>query len=181
MGKPEPPLSQSGGRPASPEVLTDHQRLFAQEHHNLIYAFLREKGQPAADYYDIAAFGFLRAVRRYLTRPELKNYSFSTVAWRSMSQSISSFHRAEALRRESERKYAESVRPPPPDPFDELEARLLLYDLARVSTAEQYTLARLRLQGFSIAESALAQGMSVKRVRRLLRKLYHVYLELYQT
>ena len=159
--------------------MTEQQRQFAAEHHSLIYAFLREKGWPASEYYDIAAFGFLRAVCRYLTDPALGKFAFSTIAWRSMGQSVSSFNRAEARRKDAERRYMETAREEAPDPYVELEQRLLLHDLAAVSSEQQYRLASLRLQGYSIAEAARAQGMSTWRVRRLLRELYQVYFTLY--
>lgn len=159
-------------------ALTEHQRRFASEHHNLIYSFLHEKEWSVIEYYDIAAFGFLRAVRRYLTEPELNRYAFSSIAWPAMSQSIASFHRAEARRKDAERQYVmKSLRP---DPFDGLEGRLLLHDLASVSSKEQIQLAALRLQGYTIAEVAAKQGMPKIRVRRILRELYRVYFQLYQ-
>lgn len=38
------------------------------------------------EFYDIAIFGYLRAVRKYLARPELREqYKFSTIAYRAMS------------------------------------------------------------------------------------------------
>ena len=61
----------------------------------------------------------------------------------------------------------------------ELEARLLLHDLAAVSSKQQYALAEMRLQGYTIAEIALAQGMPKIRIRRLLKELYRAYLQLY--
>ena len=64
------------------------------------------------------------------------------------------------------------------DAWDDLEGDLILHDLAAVSSQEQYAVARLRLQGYSIAEAALAQGVSPKRVRKLLKELYRVYLAL---
>lgn len=87
--------------------------------------------------------------------------------------------RAEERRKETERKYLKTLRARPPDPFEELEAKLLLHDLAAVSSKEQYALASMRLQGYSIAETACIQGMSEKRVRGLLRELYWVYMCLY--
>lgn len=159
--------------------MTERQRQFAAEHHSLIYAFLREKGWPASEYYDIAAFGFLRAVCRYLTEPSLGAFAFTTIAWRAMGQSVSSFHRAEARRKDAERRYMETVQAEAPDSYAELEQRLLLHDLAVVSSEQQYRLASLRLQGYSIAETARDQGMSPWRVRRLLRELYRVYFNLY--
>ena len=65
-----------------------------------------------------------------------------------------------------------------PDPFEVLEARLLLHDLAAVSSKQQYEMAEMRLQGYTIAEIALAQGMPKIRIRRLLQELYRTYLQL---
>ena len=96
-----------------------------------------------------------------------------------MGQSISSFRRTEARRKDAERRYMETAQEEAPDPYAELEQQLLLHDLAAVSSKQQYRLASLRLQGYSIAETARAQGMSSWRVRRLLRELYQVYFTLY--
>lgn len=171
---PSPP--EQRGKPAKMEALTDYQRQFAAQQHNLIYAFLNEKGWRADDYYDIAAFGYLRAVKRYLTEPSLQQYAFSTIAWRAMIQSIFAFHRAEERRKAAECAYLATQAQE--DPLAELEADLILHDLAAVSSREQYAIAKLRLQGYSIVETALAQGISLKRVRRLMKELYRVYLAL---
>jgi hypothetical protein len=64
--------------------LTREQREFATKWHNLIYTFLNEKRLPEEDYYDIVVFGFLRAVKEYLSKPALQRYSFSTIAWNNM-------------------------------------------------------------------------------------------------
>lgn len=171
----EQPLNS---RSAAAQVLTDQQRCFAAKHHNLIYSFLHEKEWPVSEYYDIAVLGFLHAVRRYLTEPDLTRYAFSSIAWPAMSQSIASFHRAEARRKEAELRYACSFIQE--DPFIQMETRLILHDLAAVSNREQYELAALRLQGYTISEIAASQGMPKIRVRRILRELYRVYFQLYQ-
>ena len=146
-----PPFSERG-RPAIPQVLTEEQRQFADENHNLIYTYLWDRRLEIDGYYDIAVFGYLRAVKRYLSEPWLRRYQFSSVAWHAMRQSIASFPRAEERRKETERKYLKTLRARPPDPFEELEAQLLLHDLAAVSSKEQCALASMRLQGYSIAE-----------------------------
>lgn len=94
-----------------------------------------------------------------------------------MGRSIAAFHRAEALRVQAEQRYVEIT--PRRDPMEELEARLFLHDLASVASRPQYELAALRLQGYSIAETARQSGMTPKRVRSLLRELYRVYFQLY--
>ena len=97
-----------------------------------------------------------------------------------MGQSIASYHRAETRRLESEQRYFQTVQPHNADPYEELEANLILHDLVTMTSEEQYRLATMRLQGYSIAETARSQGMSPKRVRKLLREMYQVYLQLYK-
>ena len=172
-------IPQSERQPEQMETMTERQRWFAAQNHNLIYRYLHEKRWEVSEYYDIAAFGYLRAVRRYLTEPGLSIYAFSSIAWQAMTQSIASFLRAEARRNDAERRYISEAASAVPDPFVELEARLLLHDLAAVSSRQQYALAEMRLQGYTIAEIALAQGMPKIRIRRLLKEFYRAYFQLY--
>lgn len=66
--------------------LTAEESAFAEENHDMIRAYLRRHRLPFYDFYDIAVFGYLRAVRKYLARPELREqYKFSTIAYRAMS------------------------------------------------------------------------------------------------
>ena len=83
--------------------LNDTKRIFADKNHNLVYKFLHEKNLPASEYYDIVIFGYLRAVQRYLTDPNLAGYSFSTVAWRAMEGEVVNTHRPEGRRNDGPR------------------------------------------------------------------------------
>ena len=138
---------------------------------------MNELGWDEREYYDIAAFGYLSAVKRYLARPQLRRYAFSTIAWKSMQRSIAAFQQAEARRTQAEQRYLELT--PKRDPMEELEARLFLHDLASIASRSQYELASLRLQGYSVAEAARQCGISPKRVSKLLRELYRAYFQLY--
>lgn len=141
----------------------------------MIYAFLRDTGHNAADYYDAAALGFLQAVQRYLTQPWLRRYAFSTIAWQAMARSVAADYRAEERRRNAERRYLETVRARPPDPRRDLEEQFVLHDLISIGNEDQRRLIQLRLQGYTVAEAAQAQGMSGKRARKLLNGLHRVY------
>ncbi len=94
-----------------------------------------------------------------------------------MRRSIAFFQKAEAQRTEAEQKYLESL--PKRNPMEDLEARLFLHDLASNASQSQYELAALRLQGYTIAETARKRGMTRKRVRKMLRELYRVYFQIY--
>jgi len=145
----------------------------------LIYSFLHGRGWSIGEYYDIAALGFLAAVKQYFTRQELKQYAFSTIAWRAMERSIAAFYRTEARRKEAELRCLANTSMSSCDPMEEVEARLFLHDLASISSQTQYELAVLRLQGYTIAEAAQRRGMTSKRVRKLLKELYRIYFQLY--
>lgn len=67
------------------QPLTQEESDFAAAHHNLIGRYLRRARLPEDDFYDVAVFGYLRAVRKYLARPELWQYQFCTIAFRAMS------------------------------------------------------------------------------------------------
>lgn len=76
------------------EALNQNERKFAEEHHALIYAFLRYYHLPEAEYYDLLAIAYLRAVKEYNGKPELrKKYEFSTIAFQKMRDAkIKKYH-----------------------------------------------------------------------------------------
>lgn len=174
----EPGPPEQRGRPPHLNALTESQRQFAEKHHALIYQFLIDRRLDIHEYYDIAALGYLRAVQRYLTRPVLSRYRFSTVAWRAMGQSLGGFFRAEKRNRESCARFSDSQGPQADLLWERLEAELVLHDLARIATKEQYALVELRLRGYSVPEAARARKVGVKRVRRLLKDLFYAYLNM---
>ena len=167
------------GQPAPLTPITEDHRQFAELHHGLVYAFLRETGHISNEYYDAAALGFLQAVQRYLTQPWLRRYAFPTVAWRAMGRGVATEHRTEERRRNAEQRYLDDPGGRPPNLREELETRLIFHDLIAEASEEQHRLALLRLQGCSMAEAAQAQGMGVKRARRLLKDLRGNYQPLY--
>lgn len=65
--------------------LNDTQRItfLRQEPQPCLQVSAREN-LPASEYYDIVIFGYLRAVQRYLTDPNLEISFAATVAWRAM-------------------------------------------------------------------------------------------------
>lgn len=76
------------------EALNQKERKFAEEHHALIYAFLRYYHLPEAEYYDLLAIAYLRAVKEYNSKPELRGkYEFSTIAFQKMRDAkIKKYH-----------------------------------------------------------------------------------------
>lgn len=83
--------------------LTENEKLFAEQNHNLIYSFLHRYGYSVEDYYNIAVFGFLKAVEVYHRKESVQQYDFPFIAWQYMRAEIGNHRRKEnAKRRTSE-------------------------------------------------------------------------------
>ncbi len=65
-------------------ILTEEQKIFAEQHHVLVERFLWKNHLERAEFYDVVIFGYLEAVQEYLEKPELSKYPFSSIAWRKM-------------------------------------------------------------------------------------------------
>lgn len=73
------------------QPLTEKEQRFAEENHNLIYKYLHDHGYSIEEYYNIAVFGFLKAVQVYHRKEKLKrNYNFSYIASQYMRAELSS-------------------------------------------------------------------------------------------
>lgn len=79
---------------SDPEELTDDERQFAADNHNLIYKFLRVNRLDIEEWYTVVVPGFLKAVRDYNRNDRAKNYSFHIIANRSMKDCILKEYRA---------------------------------------------------------------------------------------
>lgn len=89
------------------EPLTDSERKFATENHNLIYGFLHQYRYDLETYYDVAVFGYLKAVQIYNRREDLRNkYEFPFISQQYMRSEIGNHLRIEKARK---RKPSEAV------------------------------------------------------------------------
>ena len=153
-------------------VLSAKQRAFAGKNHRLVYKFLYENGLPADEYYDVVIFGYLRAVRRYLTDARLRRYRFSTIAWSCMRADLMNY-----VKTCERNKCTVSLR----DNFtvqqtawQHMEMGLLIHDLKSRVTKNQMEVILLRIYGYSVSEIAEIKGSTAKRIRKILRDTYTV-------
>ena len=120
--------------------------------------YLNQAGLPEDDFYDIAVFGYLRAVRKYLARPELRRYSFSTIAYRAMSCDV--HHSREYWLRQKRRAEVTSFNEElhTPDLTDTVaeacEKVVSFQELAGKLTGTQRRIASLRCEGYRDREIA---------------------------
>lgn len=70
------------------EPLTYEEQLFAAEHHDVVYKYLRKRRLDPDEYYDVVIFRFLRSVKRWFSEPHLHEHNFEIVAYYAMRSEI---------------------------------------------------------------------------------------------
>lgn len=78
--------------------LTPEERDFAAKNHGILLWYLQNQRLSKDQYYDVAAFGFLLAVKKWLHNSELHRWSFSTIACQTMRTYIANERRKEERR-----------------------------------------------------------------------------------
>lgn len=81
------------------ERLTSKEKQFAEENHSLIYKFLNNGNYNIEDYYNIAVFGYLKAVQIYHRIEEKRKYKFSVIAWKYMQAEMGNYFRMETAKK----------------------------------------------------------------------------------
>ena len=79
--------------------LTAEERVFAEEHHDYLYQFMRWNHLPVEEWYDELVIPYLNAVKKYCSREELHIYPFHVVAEKVLSRAVYGKHRADHAQR----------------------------------------------------------------------------------
>lgn len=78
--------------------LSPAEQAVAMRHYQMIDRYIAQRALPKDEYYDIVALGFLLAVKKWFSRPDLYQYEFSTIALASMRSAVSNEKRKQARR-----------------------------------------------------------------------------------
>lgn len=165
---------------------TPEQSRFMEEHYGLLRWFLsfrwvkkqaREEIPfsllEKEDVYDAALDGYMRAVQQYDERPELRKYSFTTVAVNAMRWELLGLIRKEARRRSRMNQDSSayeaalrflSVASVSGEAYETAEANELWDRTRKLVTVRQGNVLRLRSFGHTYAEIAERSGMDRKAV-----------------
>lgn len=170
--------------------LTAEQCLFAADHHNLVYKFLREEHLSRDEFYDVVIFGYLRAVFRYFNEPELRRYSFATIAWRRMSACVSNYRRKQKrlkysadiislhVKLSKDNYSLEEIIAAPNPLMRQLEEQLLLHDLAKRVSKQQMDIVHLKSYGYNNRDIARSQNTTMKHIQELLEDVRSVLMDI---
>ena len=78
------------------QALTEKERNFIMENHNLVYSFLRKYGYSIEEYYNIAIFGLIKSAQAYCRRKDLQErYTFAYISYLYMRAEMQSHFKME--------------------------------------------------------------------------------------
>lgn len=140
--------------------MTQAEREFAEQEHQIVIDFLRCKRLPMNDFYDIVIFGYLSAVQQYFRNPPA-GVAFKAMAFRAMKDSILREGEYNACAKRCcyimslEDMDSHSVIPDPrQDTERQIEGKALLEQAASVATPKEASIIRLLVDGFALHEAA---------------------------
>lgn len=167
--------------------LTKSEIEFAEQNHELVYAFMNEKGLPEDEYYDIVIFGYLRAVQEYCQNSLRYKCRFSTLAWPKMQGAVSNYHKGVS----SSKRNAKIVS------FDDdlglfiqnnsfydsyltdLKTHLLMHELACRLPEKEMRIVKMKVHGYSLQDIARAEKMNFNQIGRLLESIYPTVIQIF--
>ena len=158
--------------------LTPEQKQFAEDNHNIVYLFLRYK-RLSLDYYDIIIFGYLRAVRKYFERPELRQYQFRTIANYAMKTDLYNHYRKQS--RQKRKAYVISLDTAVSGDerltlmdvisVDDTDSASLLEEISEMISKEQFNIVRMKAEGYNDREIAKQYDVPVHSIKEILSSI----------
>ncbi len=165
-------------------TFTKEEQQFAEENHDLVYAFLNEKKLSEDEYYDVVVFGYLRAVQEYCPKPSKYRNVFSTLAWKCMKNSLLDYYKylaspvrngtvisfalpfdeSEGLRLEDVISYD--------DCLEELKTELLMHELAVHLPEREMRIINMKIRGAKLQEIAKTEKLNFKQIGKILDNIY---------
>lgn len=163
--------------------LTEAQQDFAAENHELVFAFLRDKKVPVDEFYDIVIFGYLKAVQNYCERPDLREYSFGTIAFNQMRCVLNHHFISRTIAKRNAVVFSlnaptdygldlnEAVTVPASEIYEALEAQETWEAIKPIAKPEELEALELRVMGYNGQEIGDMFHLSRNTISKRLRNL----------
>ena len=163
-------------------MLTEQESAFAAEHHSLIYRYLNERNLSEDEYYDVVVFGYLNGVRKHFRRKDLKQYSFTTIAWRAMNSSYVNYERSKSRSKNCAQilsihepyhsAYAlEEVIANTKDYAEETIGAIMVKETMHSFEQTELEILKLLMEGYPKAEIRRILGMSVETLNEVIESI----------
>ena len=136
--------------------MTQEERDFAEQHHDLVIDYLCRKRLPTDDLYDVVIFGYLSAVQQYFRNPPA-GVAFKAMAFRAMKDSV--LREGEYHARAKRCAHIISlddmnVQDPKQDTERQIEDKALLEQVVSVATPKEAKIISFLVDGFALREAA---------------------------
>lgn len=136
--------------------MTQEERDFAEQHHDLVIDYLCRKRLPTDDFYDVVIFGYLSAVQQYFRNPPA-GVAFKAMAFRAMKDSV--LREGEYHARAKRCAHIISlddmnVQAPKQDTERQIEGKALLEQVISVATPKEAKIISFLMDGFALREAA---------------------------
>lgn len=136
--------------------MTQEERDFAEQRHDLVIDFLRYRRLPMDDFYDIVIFGYLSAVQQYFRNPPA-GVEFKVMAFRAMKDSILREGEYHARAKRSGVIVGlddVELTDPRQDTERRTEGKALLEQVVSMATPKETKIINLLIDGFALHEAA---------------------------
>ena len=136
--------------------MTQEEREFAEEYHDLVIDFLRYKHLPMNDFYDVVIFGYLSAVQQYFRNPPA-GVAFKAMAFRAMKDSVlreGEYHARAKRCAHIISLDGMNVQDPKQDTERQVEGKALLEQVISVATPKEAKIISFLMDGFALREAA---------------------------
>lgn len=138
--------------------MTEIEKQFAEKNHNLIYGFLHKRGYSIEEYYQIAVFGFIKAVEVYHRKPDVaEKYDFPYIACQYMRAEVKDYVKTENNRKHKPEESVVSL----DAKADDLES---LYNIIGEKSVETDMIERQAVLGLLEPMTELQQKISVYKM-----------------
>ena len=149
--------------------LSEQEKQFAEENHSLIYKYLHKHGYSIEEYYNVAVFGYLKAVQVYNQRTDLQDkYMFSVIAYKYMDAELGNYFR---MQNSQKRKSAET----------DAVICSTVEEFMKKLTDLQMQIVKGKLAGYNNSEIYLSLDLAsstyyreINRIRKILREMMGV-------
>ena len=136
--------------------MTQEERDFAEQHHNLVIDFLRYRRLPMDDFYDIVIFGYLSAVQQYFRSPPV-GVEFKAMAFRAMKDAVlreGEYHSRAKRCGVTVGLDDVELTDPRQDTEQRVESKALLEQVVSMATPRETRIIDLLIDGFALYEAA---------------------------
>lgn len=138
--------------------MTQEERQFAEQKHDLVTEFIRKRHLAMNDYYDIVIFGYLSAVQQYFRNPPA-GVEFKTMAFRAMKDAILREKEYKSCAKRSGTTVSlddagSTLTDPKQDIERQTERKALLEQATSVATPKEAKIISFLLDGFALHEAA---------------------------